>query len=250
MKAKPLANYVIHLNNVAIKILNEPSLRAIDISIYYALFHYWNLARFKNPISIARHEIMKLAKVGATASYSKSLWRLTDLGFISYLPSNNPIKGSQVFVIPLDKVSIVENKLSSGDELSNEMVVAPSKTIETSIKTSETYERGDALSITNSNNLLVDGKENVAEKRKNVVGDFEIPSETEIKSFFTENKSTNSEGQLFFLHYQSNGWMIGKTRMNNWKASALKWILTTPSKETKVNLNLENNRSKDYDKPF
>ena len=55
-------------------------------------------------------------------------------------------------------------------------------------------------------------------KRKNFVK----PTVEEITDFCKEKK-ININVKKFFLHYESNGWHVGKTPMKSWKAAVQKW---------------------------
>ena len=55
-------------------------------------------------------------------------------------------------------------------------------------------------------------------KRKNFVK----PTVEEIAAFCKE-KNININVNKFFLHYESNGWHVGKTPMKSWKAAVQKW---------------------------
>ena len=55
-------------------------------------------------------------------------------------------------------------------------------------------------------------------KRKNFVK----PTVEEIAAFCKEKK-ININVKKFFLHYESNGWHVGKTPMKSWKAAVQKW---------------------------
>ena len=55
-------------------------------------------------------------------------------------------------------------------------------------------------------------------KRKNFVK----PTFEEIAAFCKEKK-ININVKKFFLHYESNGWHVGKTPMKSWKAAVQKW---------------------------
>lgn len=50
---------------------------------------------------------------------------------------------------------------------------------------------------------------------------FVKPTIDEIKLILTDKKLA----QKFFNHYESNGWVVGKTKMVDWKASANNWKL-------------------------
>ncbi len=51
---------------------------------------------------------------------------------------------------------------------------------------------------------------------------FAIPSLSEISSYCLEIKS-NVNPEDFFNHYESNGWMIGENKMEDWQAAFRKW---------------------------
>lgn len=55
-------------------------------------------------------------------------------------------------------------------------------------------------------------------KRKNFVK----PTVEEITDFCKEKK-ININVNKFFLHYESNGWHVGKSPMKSWKAAVQKW---------------------------
>lgn len=89
-------NYIRHLTGFYEKIHEDSRLNPTHISLYLALFQFWNLNHFQNPISISRHEMMKLSKIAALGTYHKCIKDLQDFGYIEYLPSFNPYKGSLV----------------------------------------------------------------------------------------------------------------------------------------------------------
>jgi len=51
---------------------------------------------------------------------------------------------------------------------------------------------------------------------------FVPPSLDEIKKHIQE-KEYNVNPEKFFFHYESNGWMAGRTKMKDWKSSLGKW---------------------------
>ena len=62
-----------------------------------------------------------------------------------------------------------------------------------------------------------------------------IPTLEEIKKYCLERKN-KVDAEKFFYHYESNGWMVGKNKMKNWKSAIITWEKT----ENKFNGN-ENN---------
>ncbi|WP_255510548.1 hypothetical protein [Flavobacterium sp. GSA192] len=91
-------NYIKHLTGFFEKVAIDKTLNPTHISLYIALFQFWNCNRFKNPISISRDEVMRISKISSKATYHKCLKNLHNLGYINYEPSYNPFKGSHVIL--------------------------------------------------------------------------------------------------------------------------------------------------------
>lgn len=91
-------NYIRHLTGFFDKVAKDKLLNPTHISLYIALFQFWNCNRFKNPISISRDEVMRISKISSKATYHKCLKALHSSGYIKYEPSYNPFKGSHVFL--------------------------------------------------------------------------------------------------------------------------------------------------------
>lgn len=89
-------NYIRHLTGFYDRIQQDDRLNPTHISLYLALFQFWNLNHFQNPISISRNEMMRLSKISALGTYHKCIKQLQDFGYIEYLPLFNPYKGSLV----------------------------------------------------------------------------------------------------------------------------------------------------------
>lgn len=51
---------------------------------------------------------------------------------------------------------------------------------------------------------------------------FRRPSTEEVAAYIAE-KSYEFDAQEFIDHYESNGWMVGKTKMKSWKAACATW---------------------------
>ena len=66
-------------------------------------------------------------------------------------------------------------------------------------------------------------KEQVKEQVKERRG-FSPPNLEECMTTFEEAGSTSDEGEKFFNFYTSKGWMVGKSKMKDWKAAARNWI--------------------------
>ena len=60
-------------------------------------------------------------------------------------------------------------------------------------------------------------------RKKNKTGArFAPPSVDEVKEYIRE-KGYSVDAEEFYAHYESNGWIVGKTPMKNWKAAVVTW---------------------------
>jgi hypothetical protein len=167
-------NYIKHLTGFFEKVAVDKTLNPTHVSLYIALFQFWNCNRFKNPISISRDEVMRISKISSKATYHKCLKNLHLLGYINYEPSYNPFKGSHVYLfnfsdelkpIPKsEKTTIPKNEPVF--ELVNEQVVNKSYT--GTGTTDETSTEQALVSYTNnSNDLKIVNRDEQAKKNKN-----------------------------------------------------------------------------------
>ena len=65
-------------------------------------------------------------------------------------------------------------------------------------------------------------KSNIKSNKERGKTVFIIPTIEEIKSYCRE-RNNQVDPQSFLDHYTSNGWMVGKNKMKDWKASARTW---------------------------
>ena len=63
----------------------------------------------------------------------------------------------------------------------------------------------------------------VEPKRKRSRTPFAVPSVEEVADYFDEIGVPRSEAQSFHDHYESKGWVVGKTPMKSWKAACRTW---------------------------
>ncbi len=247
-------NYIKHLTGFFEKVAIDKTLNPTHVSLYIALFQFWNCNRFKNPISINRDEVMRISKISSKATYHKCLKNLHSLGYINYEPSYNPFKGSHVILFnfsedlkPLPKserkpkneplIELVSeqalNKSCTISETGTEQAVVPSinyinntnilndKNVSNLEKHSKNFEE-----INNSylKNKTEEKEKSSAKKEKE---EKLQPSIEEVKTYFQENNFPEQEAQKFFNYFKSVGWLVGgKTPMVDWQAAAQNWMKT------------------------
>ncbi len=201
-------NYIRHQNNVFAKMDAIDKIRPLHISLYLALFRLWNKYRFKNPITINRQEVMKMAKIGSPNTYTKALKDLELYGFIRYHPSFDPHMGSNVYLYTFDTGTCT---------LPVSKVIPYNKHINNTLSNNE-----DQISIDNKMNQINSSKKQ-----------FKVPPLEHIKIYFQQKGYDKTEAERFFNYYESNGWMVGgRSKMKDWKAAARNWMLNIQKFQT------------------
>ena len=280
-------NYIKHLTGFFEKVALDRTLNPTHISLYIALFQFWNCNRFKNPISINRDEVMRISKISSKATYHKCLKNLHSLGYINYEPSYNPFKGSHVILFnfsedlkPLPKserkpkneplIELVSeqalNKSCTSSETGSEQAIVPSinyinntnilndKNISNLEKHSKNFEE-----INNYSNIIVTSSEVEMSKEEKSSAKKEEklePEIEEVKTYFQENNFPEQEAQKFFNYFKSVGWLVGgKTPMVDWQAAAQNWMINAPkfisnAEQPNKAKHLNTTTDKDYAEPL
>lgn len=234
-------NYISHVNGFLQKVAQDYRLNPTHISLYMALFQQWNLHRFRNPISIAREEVMATSHVHSRVTYHKCLRELHAWGFLRYVPSYNHYRGSLVYMLAF---AVEEQGKQQQDIFCtgavpevNSSCTGVGQEVDPSINKINTLNHlnylngrarariGDSNSRSEHESESSERKEKgCAEKEKKAVPTFSLPSQEEVRHFFQACGYLELEGQRFFHHYSANGWMVGIQPMQDWQAAAHKWV--------------------------
>lgn len=75
------------------------------------------------------------------------------------------------------------------------------------------------VSMSISNNNLKEKETNVSNKKKSI---FIPPSLFEVVEYVHE-KGYHFDAEKFHAYYESNGWMVGRNKMKDWKAACRTW---------------------------
>lgn len=241
-----VTNYIVHLNNSFKRFTNDEKATPFHISLYMALFHKWNSAKFRNPISVARDDLMFLSKIGSANTYIKCLKELHTWGYIKYMPSHSYHIGSKIHMYTFDTTKkTTSNKTNNNaTDISNNKTsnktnaqdVRPYTNIKKQIVNKLNNENGQAH--TNNFEFDLSDKEKSTRKsriskekgiaKKNNSALHKKPTLEELAAYFTEKGNQSSESEKFYNYFESNGWLVGgKTPMKNWKAAANNWILNS-----------------------
>jgi replication initiation and membrane attachment protein DnaB len=82
-------------------IIEDPRIGTTHISLYMALFHFYGLNGFQNPVEITRASVMNVAKISGLATYHKCVKDLQEFGYINYTPSYNPSINTKVHLLKI-----------------------------------------------------------------------------------------------------------------------------------------------------
>lgn len=81
------------------------------------------------------------------------------------------------------------------------------------------------LKLLNENDISLDVASNRISLTEPINNKRNIPESTqEVVTFFLEKGSNKKEGERFYYYYESQGWLVGKNPMKDWKMAASGWI--------------------------
>ena len=269
-------NYIKHLTGFFDKVMRDDNLNPTHISLYVSLFQFWNVQRFKNPISISRDEVMRVSKICSKATYHKCMKDLHNFSYLHYDPSFNPYRGSLVTLFNLElthqqvqkktrndtKILPVPEQALNEQQTGTEQALVPytnnsnllnnlnSLNGSGSTHANSQKKNSNEESATKSETTDSQKEKSSAKKEKSVLANgFFKPTIESIKNYFAKNNWSTLEAQKFHNHYESNGWLVGgKTPMKNWEASANNWMINS-GKYDKTN-NLTASTNKNYNEPL
>jgi hypothetical protein len=75
------------------------------------------------------------------------------------------------------------------------------------------------------------------------------PTLEEVKAYCAERKN-NVDAQRFVDYYTSNGWLVGKNKMKDWKAAVRTWERNSTSSSKASGITVKQNASSDLDDIF
>ena len=95
-------NYIRHLNAFFSVARCDNRLTSSHVSLYMALFQYWNFNRFQNPFPVYRDTMMQLSKIGSKNTYHKCIKELHMASYIVYHPAISKYQPVKISMIRLD----------------------------------------------------------------------------------------------------------------------------------------------------
>ncbi len=98
-------NYIKHLKGFYQRMGDDEKITPHHISLYMALFQFWNNARFRGQFDINRQELMAMSRIGSPHTYARCMKELNDWGYIEYSASSNRYSVSKVSCVRFDITS-------------------------------------------------------------------------------------------------------------------------------------------------
>ena len=243
-------NYIKQLTQALVKFSDDDRLNPSHVSLYLALFQFWNMNRFQNPISINRSEVMRISKIGSKSTYHRCINELSKWNYLEYKPSKNPMKGSTINMYTFGTSSgtsdeqVLDMKNPKNEQVLGQVV---GQVLVPSINSINNK------NITNKNKQ--ESKGELHSPTQKTQKRFSPPSMNDVIEFFKEKKSNSQQAEMFFNHFESNGWKVGgRTKMKDWKAAARNWIMRSADfagvkNQPKPN-RLNVNQNKNYGEPL
>lgn len=222
-------NYIKHLNAMFHEFYKDNRLHSSHVSLYMALFFYWNLHHFPNEFYANRIEIMKMAKIGSRSTYHRLIKELSDWEYIKYLPTQNPTQKTMV-------------------RMSHICTDSSTKTGLTGTLMQRYCPKNVPPSLYNKQNKH--SKLSTKRKPKN---------EFEVIDFFKKKNWPSIDALKFYNHYQGVGWKVGgKVQIEDWTAIAENWMLKANKIKNTATLkivaqnedHLMTNNQKNYGEPL
>lgn len=65
--------------------------------------------------------------------------------------------------------------------------------------------------------------EEISIDKSSYIGEFQKPTISELEEYLKEKKYNNISAEKFFNYYKAKNWMLGKTKMNDWKSVIEIW---------------------------
>lgn len=241
-------NYVRHLNAFFSFVRSDKRLTSSNVSLYFALFYYWNFNRFSNPFTIYRENILELCKLSKN-TYHKSLKQLHEAQYIYYHKSASRFQEVRISIVRLDR----EEEQNSGFTQLNLFeengdvvgIKIETGTVSNLIPASTNFETGTVAklrhSINKTNNKqngvakthakIFDKNREINERINHLAGISNLrPVIEEVEDFFKQNNASPTEAHKFFYYNQGKNWMLTeKLPVTDWKALAHKWMLNNTS---------------------
>lgn len=239
-------NYIRHLNAFFSLVRSDNRLACSHVSLYLALFQYWNFNRFQNPFPVYRDNLMNLSKIGSKNTYHKCIKELHEAKYIYYQPTASKFLPVRISVIRLDIQEEQPTRYKQLDLFGEDKGIPACLKNDTDAVpdlglTSTDFDTGTVSKMGHNIKPNFKKGKTVSDTHKKIfnknqkLGDqinslaaVPNPGHTlaEVQLFFDQNNYPSAEAQKFYLYNQGRGWMLrDKVPIQDWQSLAHKWML-------------------------
>ena len=194
---------------------NPEKIKPLHSAIYFFAVEHCNRLGWKDKFGFPSQMVMEAIGVRNWKTYIKGLNDLVDFGFIEVIEKSTNQYSSNI-------IAIVKNDKAPTKALDKALDKALSKH-----STKHCTKQGQStVSIDKQLNKEQLNKEQSKPKKRS---HFKKPTIEDVFIYLTEEKNkeksfAKKESEKMFNYYESKGWLVGKTKMKNWKAASTNWI--------------------------
>ena len=184
-------NYIAHLKAFSVQRKQTP-LTANELALYFTLCEYDNELGWMDWFTLPNTTLQGLSGLGSRQILHRARGELARKGYIKYREGVGRQAGRYL---------IVKFDTQQG----------------TQVDTQQDTQQGTQVRPLNKlNQTKLNSKEKDSKKK------FTPPTVEEVRAYCLERKNS-VDAEKFVNYYSSNGWMVGRNRMKDWKASVRTW---------------------------
>jgi len=193
---------------------NPDKVKPIHYAIYFFAIEHCNRLGWKKKFGLPSQMVMEAIGVKNWRTYSQGLKDLVDFGFIEMVEtSKNQYSSNIIAIVKNTKAPTKALDKALSKHLQKQGTKQSQGTV--SIDKQLNKEQGTK---NNTNSVGSSNEQPQAPKRKV----FKPPTLDEVFSYCQE-RGKGINAQQWHDHYTSNGWMVGKNKMKDWKAAVRTW---------------------------
>lgn len=187
-------NYIAHLKAFSVKRKQTP-LTTNELALYYTLCEYDNELCWMEWFTVTNATLQGLSGLSLSALH-RARGELTRKGYIKYRAGTGSQAG-RYLIVNFDTQSDTQSDIQSGTQ-------------------SGTQTERKVTTLNKLNQTKLNNKEKDSKKK------FTPPTVEEVRAYCLERKNS-VDAEKFVNYYSSNGWMVGRNKMKDWKASVRTW---------------------------
>lgn len=188
---------------------NNPELiNPSHAALYFFAIEHCNRLGWKKKFGLPTTMAMEAIGIKSYKTYKKVLSDLVGWGFIMMVEESRNQYSSNV-------VSLEKNTKATTKALTKAMLKHVSKQLPKQVQS------------TDQSNVSIDKPVNQEPLTKNHRTGFTPPAKDDVVTFMQEKLddfTAMAQADLFMAYYSSNGWMVGKNKMKDWRAAVTGWI--------------------------